>query len=129
MEQILGFEIEDLKSNATTVNNCMLAEANLKLKHRPKDIRSYTSQRTSKNKVYTHILDYFVFERYTDENSLNLKEANILNLVLYIISPILVDFQNMKSTKCNIQLKHTKQIISKDFLTGAHKEFLVVRQI
>ena len=103
VKQILGLEIKDLKSNTTAANNCMLVEA--KLRHKPKDIKSYTSQRTSINKVYIQILDYLVFKRYPDENNLNLKETNILDLVLYIFSPILEDIQKRTKHNHDIQVR------------------------
>ena len=63
----------------------MLAEA--KLRHRLKDTGSCPMQRT-KNKIYVpvYILDHLVFEGYSSKHNPYLKEVNIHDLVLYIIS-------------------------------------------
>lgn len=48
-----------------------------------------------KQRVYDAIVDYLEIEGYPTEANLDFKEANISDLVFYIIGPILTDFRRM----------------------------------
>ncbi|RPA89457.1 hypothetical protein L873DRAFT_1889414 [Choiromyces venosus 120613-1] len=54
----------------------------------------------TKEKVYARIVEYLQFEGYPTEASPDFKEANVNDLVLYVIGPILFDFK--KETGRNI---------------------------
>lgn len=80
-----------------------------------------------KEKVYARIIGYLQFEGYPSEASLDFKEANINDLVLYIIGPVLSDFKS--ETGRNILLRREKELISPDAQTGGYEEFVVVDKI
>ncbi|RPA98364.1 hypothetical protein L873DRAFT_1687562 [Choiromyces venosus 120613-1] len=79
-----------------------------------------------KEAVYGHILQYLNIEGYPTEESSDYKEANISDLVLYTIGPIIDAVRNIRR---NIRLKREKEIISSDGLTGGMEEFLVVDRV
>lgn len=105
----LGFRAEELK--AVSVAR-MLAEA----KHKP----GGDGISKTKEKVYGDIVQYLDTEGYPTEGNSDFNEANVSDLVLYIIGPILSSFR--RKTGRNVRLRREKEIIS----VGGKEEFVVV---
>lgn len=80
----------------------------------------------TKDEVYYHILQYLDIEGYPTEASSDFKEANVSDLVLYIIGPII---SAMKKGGRKTLLKREKEIISADGQTGGMEEFIVVDRV
>jgi len=81
---------------------------------------------TIKEDVYYHILQYLDIEGYPTDASSDFKEANVSDLVLYIIGPII---SAIKRTGRKVLLKREKEIVSVDGLTGGMEEFLVADRV
>ncbi|KAF8534297.1 hypothetical protein BDD12DRAFT_896351 [Trichophaea hybrida] len=77
--------------------------------------------------VYDLILDHLEIEGYPMESDPDFKEANVSDLVLHIISPILSDFR--RKTGRRIALLREKEIISLDSETGGYEEFVAMDMI
>lgn len=82
---------------------------------------------TIKERVYDRIVEYLEIEGYPTEASADFKEANVSDLVLYTIGPILSDF--IRKTGRKIRLEREKEIISTDHETGGMEEFVVMDRI
>ena len=78
----------------------------------------------TKQKVYERLLEHLEMEGYLGEEDPDFKEANINNLVLHAIGPILTD--SKRKTGRNIQLMREKRIISSESMTGGYEEFVMV---
>ncbi|KAI5839539.1 hypothetical protein DFP73DRAFT_587459 [Morchella snyderi] len=78
----------------------------------------------TKQRVYDAIVDYLEMEGYPTEANPDFKEANISDLVLYIIGPILTDFR--RTTGRKIRLAREKEIASTDSETGGYEEFVMM---
>ncbi|KAI5839541.1 hypothetical protein DFP73DRAFT_561263 [Morchella snyderi] len=115
-EKRLGFALEDL--TAVSVDS-MLANTKHSLE---RDVILST-----KEMVYHHILQYLQLEGYPTEASPDFKEANVSDLVLYIIGPIVTEFK--RKTGRNVRLRREKEIISTDNETGGMEEFVVMDRI
>ena len=125
VEQTLGLNIQDLISDAITVD-CMLAEANLKCGI--KDIGSDSIKRT-KEEVYARIVEYLEFEGYPSNDSLDFKKTNVHDLVLCMIGPILANFG--KETGRIIRLQRDKGLMLTDSQMCGYEgyEFIMVDKI
>lgn len=117
-EKRLGLRFERLESQAILVET-MLAEA--EYKPEGEDLNATLE---TKEEVYRQIVRYLKIEGYPSEASADFKEANINDLVLYAIGPILYDFTC--STERDIRLRREKEIVSTDSETGGTEEFVVV---
>lgn len=71
----------------------------------------------TKKKVYDRLVEYLEIEGYPTE-------ANVTDLVLYIIGPIISDFRRSKKGR-DILLQREKEIIAKDSEAGGMEEFVV----
>jgi len=76
-----------------------------------------------KEVVYTRIIEYLDIEGYPTEGTLDFKVANISDLVLYTIGPIL---QHVRKMGRNIRLTREKVIASVDDEAGGNEEFVVM---
>ena len=76
--------------------------------------------------VYGRIKEYLNIEGYPTEADPDFKEANVSDLVLYTIGPVLDSVRKMGR---DIRLTREKEITSVDNETGALEEFVVVDQI
>lgn len=83
---------------------------------------------TTKEEVYKQIMRYLRIEGYAMETSPDFKEANVNDLVLLIISPILDEFI-CRTGRHKVRLARGKQIISEGSDTGGYEEFVVVDRI
>ncbi|RPB23799.1 hypothetical protein L211DRAFT_838237, partial [Terfezia boudieri ATCC MYA-4762] len=71
-----------------------------------------------KKKVYDNLVGYLEIEGYPSEADPDFKEANISDLVLFAIYPIL---------RClNLRLRREKEMVSIDAVTGGMEEFVVM---
>ena len=120
-EERLGFDLQEFVSGATSVDR-MLEVAGYKINGCGEDVIQGT-----KEKVFSHILEYLHFEGYPTEAGPDFKRANINDLILYIIGPILWDF-NIELEAGNAILRREKEIISPDSKTGGYGEFVVVEK-
>ncbi|KAF8453551.1 hypothetical protein BDZ91DRAFT_49160, partial [Kalaharituber pfeilii] len=77
-----------------------------------------------KETVYSRILEYLAVEGYPVESVGGFNEANVNDLVLYILASILYQFKC--STSRNVIIEREKEIISKDTQTGGNEEFVLV---
>ncbi|KAA8898902.1 hypothetical protein FN846DRAFT_194803 [Sphaerosporella brunnea] len=80
-----------------------------------------------KEKVYDLILDHLEIEGYPTEADPDFKEANVNDLVHYIIGPIISDFKRKTGRK--VFLLREKEMVSTNGETGGYEEFLVVDMI
>ncbi|PUU80617.1 hypothetical protein B9Z19DRAFT_1106959 [Tuber borchii] len=106
-----------------------IEEAEKRLQIRINGIRAGIDKKTidiTKEVVYYHILQYLEIEGYPTEASSDFKEANVSDLVLYIIGPII---SATKKSGRRMLLKREKEIISVDGLTGEMEEFLVIDRV
>ena len=111
-EKILGISMEYLP--AVSVDQ-MLADAKHGLEQ---DVILKT-----KRMVYRQIRQYLQLEGFPSEASPDFNEANVNDLVLYIIGPIITRFK--RATGCNVSFRREKEIISTDNETGGREEFLL----
>ncbi|KAF8439592.1 hypothetical protein BDZ91DRAFT_755703 [Kalaharituber pfeilii] len=96
-------------------------------KYRAQGPYDMDKMKAMKEKVYERVLEYLDMEGYPTEASVGFKEANISDLVLYMIGPILSDFKRRMGR--NIRLEREKEIISVDEETGGREEFVVMDRI
>ena len=82
----------------------------------------------TKERVYRHIVEYLKTEGNPTDMNTDFKQANINDLVLYIIGPILFYFMR-KTGQNGIRLSREKEIISVDAQTGGNEEFVLVDEI
>ncbi|PUU77099.1 hypothetical protein B9Z19DRAFT_1066124 [Tuber borchii] len=120
-EERLGLDLQEFVSRATSVNQ-MLEEANYKFYSHREDVIERTKQ-----KVGCNIAEYLHFEGYPTEAGPDFKRANINDLILYIIGPIMWDF-GIELDEGNALLRREKEIISPDSKTGGYGEFVVVEK-
>lgn len=120
-EERLGFDLQKLVSEATPVDR-MLEQAKCGMEDSGKDDIEIT-----KEKVICRIQEYLQFEGYPTEAGPDFKRANINDLILYTIGPILWDF-NFILDEGDVLLRREKEIISPDSKTGGYGEFVVVEE-
>ncbi|KAA8892730.1 hypothetical protein FN846DRAFT_924087 [Sphaerosporella brunnea] len=82
----------------------------------------------TKDEVYKRIVQYLVVEGYPSEEDPDFKEANVSDLVLHVISPIIFDFI-IKTGRKGVTLSREREIVATDSETGGTEEFVVVDQI
>ncbi|KAF8434035.1 hypothetical protein BGX38DRAFT_179554 [Terfezia claveryi] len=116
-EKRLGFIVETFVSSAVPVNN-MLATAQQECVRPGAD-----AILNIKEKVYDAIVQYLDIEGYPELNP-DFNEANISDLVLYTIGPIISSVKRF--TGRNILLRREKEIVSTDSETGGKEEFVVI---
>jgi len=83
--------------------------------------------RRVKEKLYDLMLDHLEIEGYPTEADPDFKEANISDLVLFIISPIISDFKRKTGRK--VSLLREEEVLSRDGETSGYEEFVVVDTI
>lgn len=120
-EERLDLDLQEFVSEAISVDR-MLEEAKYKTYGYPKDVIKST-----KEKVFCRIAEYLQFEGYPTEAGPDFKRANINDLILYIIGPIMWDF-GIELDEGNALLRREKEIISPDSKTGGYGEFVVVEK-
>jgi len=120
-EERLNLDLQEFVSEATSVDH-ILKEAGYEINGFGEDVIKRT-----KEKVFCHIAEYLQFEGYPTEAGPDFKRANINDLILYIIGPILWDF-NIELEDGNVILRREKEIISPDSKTGGYGEFVVVEK-
>jgi len=120
-EKRLGLNFQTFVSEATSVDR-MLAEAGCVGGNIVDAIINGMKQKVSSN-----IFEYLNFEGYPTEACPDFKRANINDLILYIIGPILWGF-NIVLGEGNVVLRREKEIISPDSKTGGCGEFVVVEE-
>lgn len=118
--QILNIEIEDIR--AVPVQT-MLAES-----RRTSEGPSVDDKTMDKLKevVYSNILQFLSIEGYPSESTSDFKEANVSDLVLYIIGPII---HAVQKTGRRLRLKREKVIISAAGPTSGREEFVVMDRV
>ena len=79
-----------------------------------------------KEAVYAHLVQYIEVEGYPTEANPDFKEANVHDLVLYTITPVIAAVGKMGR---RMRLRREKEIISVDGVTGGLEEFVVIDQI
>jgi len=107
-EERLGITFEALECQAISVE-AMLGGADGGVKLGEDSIKQV------KEKVYDDIMDYIQFEGYPTPGRGDHSEANVNDLVLYTIGPILAAFN--KETERNILLRREKEIVAMDSVT------------
>jgi len=80
-----------------------------------------------REEIYDGLVGYIEIEGYPSEADPDLKEANINDLVLFTIYPILRLFKH--DTARNLRLRGEKEIVSVDSATGGYEEFVVMDRI
>ena len=77
--------------------------------------------------VYRQIRQYLRLEGFPSEANPGFNEANVNDLVLYIIGPIITGFNRVTGRKTGrkIRSRREKEIISTDNKTGGREDFLV----
>ena len=118
-EERLGLDLQRFVSDAISVDH-MLEQAKYKIEG-SEDIKE------TKEKVFGNILEYLLFEGYPTEAGPDFKRANINDLILYTIGPIIFDF-NITLDEGDVLLRREKEIISPDSKTGGYGEFVVVEE-
>ena len=116
VQKRIGVTLQRLASTAITVED-MLERAGYHTEEKQK----YEVTAT-KDEVYKQIIRYLTVEGYLVDPKM---EANITDLVLFIISPIIEDFIH-KTGQDTVRLAREKKIISVDTKTGGYEEFVVV---
>lgn len=81
----------------------------------------------TKEMVYYYILQYLQLEGYPTETNPDFNKANVSDLVLYIIGPIIAEFN--RKTGCKLRLRRKKNIISTNNEPGGIEEFVVMDRI
>ncbi|KAF8534478.1 hypothetical protein BDD12DRAFT_860159 [Trichophaea hybrida] len=117
----IGIRIQDLYSAMIPVEE-MLVRVGCSL-----DEEGSKAILTTKEDVYKQIVRYLRTEGYP-ESSPDFKEANINDLVLLIILPMIDDFM-CRTGRQKVRLCREKQIVSRDFETGGNEEYVVIDQI
>ncbi|PUU76177.1 hypothetical protein B9Z19DRAFT_272754 [Tuber borchii] len=79
-----------------------------------------------KEEVYYHILQYLNIEGYPTEASADYKEANVSDLVLYVIGPIIA---RMNEVGRKTRLSRERAIFAEDSSIGGIEEFVVVDEV
>ncbi|KAA8898470.1 hypothetical protein FN846DRAFT_910065 [Sphaerosporella brunnea] len=100
-EKRLGIRIKNIRG--IPIEN-MLAEANYTMKEVDWALNT-------RDKVYNQIVEYLVVEGYPTEANPDIKEANVSDLVLHILSPIIFDFMR-KAGRHGVQLSREREIIA-----------------
>ena len=77
-----------------------------------------------KDKVYGDILQFLDIEGYPTEGSSEFTEANVSDLLVYIIGPILASFR--RNTGRPVRLHREKEIVVVDNEMGGKEEFVIV---
>ena len=118
VEKRIGISMADLASAAISPED-MLVEIGYSLDE--------DTTKTIKDEVYNAIV------RYLDVGTspidrLHFMEANVNDLVLFIIAPIIYEFKRRTGRK-KVKLHREKKIISGDSKTGGYEEFVVVDAI
>ena len=115
-EQRLGIRIDELR--ATPIDT-MLAKPN----HRGAVVNKETVDAI----VYDRITEYLVVEGFPTEANPDFGEANVSDLVLFTIIPVL---RSVKKMRCDsIRLTREKVMTLVDNETGGMKEFVMVDRI
>ncbi|KAA8897860.1 hypothetical protein FN846DRAFT_224806 [Sphaerosporella brunnea] len=117
----LGFTFRTFGAQAIQVDH-MLAEAKGGIEGPEMD-----SIQKVKEKVYDVMLDHLEIEGYPTEADPDFKEANVSDLVLHIISPVLANFK--RTTGRKVALLREKEILSQDGEPGGYEEYVVVDMI
>jgi len=127
-EERLRINFQKLLSEAIPVSQ-MLAEAHLGIKS-TSDIESTREDaiKRTKERVWGRIVEYLNIEGYPTEASPDFKRANVNDLILYIIGPILWDF-NIVMDEDDILLRRQKELISTDSKTGGYGEFVLIDKV
>lgn len=120
-EKRLGFLFDRFEKQAIPVSR-MLAEATPAISGLEE-----TQIKETKENVYNRIIEFVEGEGYPTEYNEDFKEANVNDLVLQIILPILTAFR--RQTGRELRLRREKEIISVDSETGGYQEFVVVDMI
>ncbi|KAF8538493.1 hypothetical protein BDD12DRAFT_152826 [Trichophaea hybrida] len=113
----LGFTFRTFGSQAIPVDR-MLAEAKGGIEGLGMD-----ATQKVKEKVYDLILDHLEIESYPTEADPDFKEANVSDLVHYIIGPIISDFKRKTGRK--VFLLRENEMLSQDCEMGGYEEFVV----
>jgi len=127
-EERLRLNSQTLLSNAIPVGQ-MLAETSQELAGASCVIRGTreNSIKITKETVSIRIMEYVNFEGYPTEACPDFKRANVNDLILSIIGPILWDF-NIVLDEGDILLRRQKELISTDSKTGGHGEFVLIEE-
>jgi len=78
----------------------------------------------TKQKVYDHLIEYIESEGYPIESDEDFKEANVNDLVIFIIAPILAAFR--RETGREIYLHREKDIVSIDKKFHGYEAFVMM---
>lgn len=105
-EQRLGLKMEAISADIMLANAKHSLERGFVLK--------------TKEMVYYHILQYLQLE----ETNPDFNKANVSDLVLYIIGPIIAEFN--RKTGCKLRSRRKKKIISTNNGPGGIEEFVVM---
>ncbi|CUS06897.1 unnamed protein product [Tuber aestivum] len=117
-QQRLGFTFRQFESHSMPVSQ-MLAHIKPEIDGLGKD-----QVQKTKEKVFDNIVEFIEGECYPTESNEDFKEANVNDLVLLIILPILTAFR--RETGCDLCLQREKEIIAVDSETGGYQEFVVM---
>jgi len=121
MMKRLGVNLQKLAEGAIPVRD-MLKEVNHEV-----GCMEEGALKALKAKVYSRIVEYIRIEGFPLEANPGFMEVNVNDLVLYILGPIILDFQNV--TGREIQLRREMELIAPDSETGGYEEFVVVDTI
>jgi len=115
-EERIGEKFTDLFNNAkqieTIINNKTLDDFSDKIN-------------STKDKIYTRIVECIEVEDYPAGNIEPFKEENITDLAGIILIATIADFRQLQNNS-NIKLRREKKIVSIDNVTGGEEEFVVV---
>ena len=102
----------------------MLAEAGCTIDENNKDIQE------AKRQVFNAILLSLDLEGYPTETDPNFNEANVSDLVLYILGPFISYFKRKHvEVEQRIRLGREKQLLSIDGETGDREEFIMMEWV
>ena len=119
----LGVEFRKLDNDAIPVRK-MLAEAGYTIGENNKDLQE------AKRQVFNAILLYLNSEGYPTETDPNFNEANVSDLVLYILGPFISYFKRKHvEVEQRIRLGREKQLLSIDGETGDREEFIMMEWV
>jgi len=113
-EKRLGFHIDEVR--AVRFKTMLAGGVDAKEQQRMNGI---------KDLVYARLIEYINIEGLPDANP-DFKEANVNDLVLYTIGPIIDAVRKMGH---NIRLRREKELVSVDGVTGGMEEFVVIDRI
>jgi len=120
-EKRLDLDFQTFVSEATSVDRMLAETRGIALGTEEDETKG------TKKKVWSHIVQYLNFEGYPTDACPDFTRANVNDLILYIMGPILWDF-NIELDEGNARLRREKEIISPDSKTGGYGEFVVVEE-